>query len=67
MHPSCINTNTVFKWTKTTFHKDRHHLGVPSGASEMILEPVVHLVQVVHLSCVKISTISTSIHLSVVT
>jgi hypothetical protein len=34
------------------------HLGVPSGASKMILEPVVRLAQTVHLSCIKISTIS---------
>jgi hypothetical protein len=34
------------------------HLGVPSGASKMISEPTVHLAQTVHLSCVKISTIS---------
>jgi hypothetical protein len=47
------------------------HLGVPSGASKMISEPMVGLVQTVHLSYIKISTISkrikTSIHLSLVT
>jgi hypothetical protein len=35
-----------------------HHLGVPSSASKMISEPMVCLVQTVHLSCVKISTIT---------
>ena len=30
-------------------------LGVPSGASKMISEPKVRLVQTVHLSCVKIT------------
>jgi hypothetical protein len=47
------------------------HLGVPSGASKMISEPMVGLVQTVHLSYIKISTISKrikmSIHLSLVT
>jgi hypothetical protein len=47
-----------------------HHLGVPSGASKTISKSMVHLVQTVHPSCVKISTISKrtemSFHLSVV-
>jgi hypothetical protein len=34
------------------------HLGVLSGASKMISEPTVCLAQTMHLSCVKISTIS---------
>jgi hypothetical protein len=36
---------------------DRRHLGVPSGASKMISEPVVCSAQSVHLSCIKISTL----------
>jgi hypothetical protein len=47
------------------------HLGLPSGASKTISEPMVRLAQTMHLSCVKISTISKrnemSIHLSLVT
>jgi hypothetical protein len=47
------------------------HLGVPSGVSKTISEPMVHLDQTMHLSCVKISTLSkwteTSFHLSIVT
>jgi hypothetical protein len=47
------------------------HLGVPSGASKIISEPVVRSAQTVHLSCVKISTISkwteSNFHLSLVT
>ena len=50
---------------------DPCHLGVPSGASKMISEPMVRWAQTAHLSCVKISTISTrtemSFHLSLVT
>jgi hypothetical protein len=47
------------------------HIEVPFGASKMIFEPVVHLVQTVRLSYVKINTISkqaqTSFHLTHVT
>jgi hypothetical protein len=50
---------------------DPRHLGVPSGASKMISEPVVRSAQIVHLSCVKIYSISkrteSSIHFSLVT
>jgi hypothetical protein len=45
-----------------------HHLGVQSGASKIIYEPMVRLAQTMHLSCVKINTISkwtkTSFHLT---
>jgi hypothetical protein len=34
------------------------HLGVPSGASKMISQPMVRSAQTLHLSCVKINTIS---------
>ena len=37
---------------------DRHHLGVPSGASKMISKPMVRLTQIVHLSCTNTNTIS---------
>jgi hypothetical protein len=47
------------------------HLVVLSGVSKMIFEPMVCLAKTVHLSCIKISTISkrteTTIHLSLVT
>jgi hypothetical protein len=47
---------------------DPRHLGVPSGASKMIFEPMECSAQTVHLSCVKISTVSIwnemSFHLS---
>jgi hypothetical protein len=50
---------------------DPRHAGVPSGASQMISEPTVHSMQTVHLSCVKISTISkwikTRFHMTPVT
>ena len=38
---------------------DPCHLGVPSGASKTISNPMVRSTQTAHLSCVKISTIST--------
>jgi hypothetical protein len=37
---------------------DPCHLGVPSDAPKTIFEPIVHLVQTVHLSCIEINTIS---------
>ena len=50
---------------------DPCHLGVPSGASNTISEPMVRSAQTVHRSCVKISTISKrtemSIHLNLIT
>jgi hypothetical protein len=50
---------------------DSHHLGVSSGVSKTISEPMVHLAQTVHLSCTETNTISkwikTSLHLSLVT
>jgi hypothetical protein len=50
---------------------DPGHQGVLSGVSKAILEHVVRSAQIVHLSWVKISTITkrtvTSIHLSLVT
>jgi hypothetical protein len=50
---------------------DPRHLWVPSGASKMIAEPMVQSAQTMHLSCVKISTVSkrteTSFHFSLIT
>jgi 3-oxoacyl-(acyl-carrier-protein) synthase len=46
------------------------HIGDSSGASKTISKPMLRSAQTVHLSCVKISTISkhkTSIHLNLVT
>jgi hypothetical protein len=43
---------------------DPHHLGVPSGASKTFSKPMVRSAQTVHLSCVKISTISKQIEMS---
>jgi hypothetical protein len=37
---------------------DPHHIGVPSGVSKVILEPMVRSAQTVHLSCVEINTVS---------
>ena len=38
---------------------DERHQGDPLGASKMISKPMVHSTQMVHLSCVKISTLQT--------
>jgi hypothetical protein len=37
---------------------DPRHLGVPSGASKMIYEPMVRLTQTEHLSCTDARTVS---------
>jgi hypothetical protein len=52
MHLSCTDNNSVSKQTKTRFH-DPRHLGVLSGASKIISEPTVRLVQTEQLCCVK--------------
>jgi hypothetical protein len=39
-----------------------HHLGVPSGASKMIFVPMVRSAQTLHISCIKISTISNELN-----
>jgi hypothetical protein len=50
---------------------DTCHLGVPLGASKLISEHMVCSLQIVHLSCIKIITISKqtepSLHLSLFT
>jgi hypothetical protein len=106
LHLSCIDTNTISKWTKTKFHTthvtcefhrvhpklfmslwyvqfkpctylvsrsalspngpnrappDPRHLGVPSGASKTIYEPMVCLGQTEHLSCTDANTVSKQI------
>jgi hypothetical protein len=38
---------------------DPRHLGVPSGASKLIYDPMVRLMQIVHLSCTDANTVST--------
>ena len=48
--PSTIGLNDI--------PHDPRHLGVPSGVSKMISEPMVRSTQTVHRSYVKISTIS---------
>jgi hypothetical protein len=64
VHLSCIDTNTQSK--QKELH-DSRHLKVPLGASKTVSEPT----QTVHLSYVKISTISERtemrFHLSLIT
>jgi hypothetical protein len=42
---------------------DPHHLGVPSGVSKTICEPMVHLTQTEHLSCTDANTVSKHIEI----
>jgi hypothetical protein len=37
---------------------ERRHLGVPSGASKMITEPMVHSTQTMHQSCIDTNIVS---------
>jgi hypothetical protein len=63
------NYHYLQKDRKKILHNPRH-LGVPSGASKMISEPTVRSAHTVHLSRIKISTVSkrtkTSFQLSLV-
>jgi len=56
MHLSCTDTNTVSKRKGSEIPHDPRHLGVPSGASKFIYDLVVCSSQIVHLSCIRIST-----------
>ena len=37
---------------------DPRHLGVPLGESKTMSEPIIHSTQTMHLSCIKINTIT---------
>jgi hypothetical protein len=52
-HQHCLQT------ARRVIPHDRRYLGVPSGASNTISDPTVCSTQMVHLSYIKISTIST--------
>jgi hypothetical protein len=43
-------------WNELTL--DPCHLGIPSGVPKTIFEPIGHLAQTMHLSCIKINTTS---------
>jgi hypothetical protein len=66
---SCTETHYLQMDQNEILH-DTRHLAVPSGASKMISALTVRSAQTVHLSWIKISTISkrtkTSLHLSLV-
>ena len=47
MHLSRTDTNTLSKQTKNEIPHDPCHLGVPTGASKMIFEPMVRSVQAI--------------------
>jgi hypothetical protein len=68
---SCTETKTLYPIVPNEILHDPRHLGVPSGPSKMISEQSVHSAQTVHLSRIKISTVSkqtkTSFSLSLVT
>jgi hypothetical protein len=63
------DTNTISKWTETRFQMT--HVTKEFDRAKVISKPMVHSAQTVHLSCIKISTISkqtkTSFQLGLVT
>ena len=52
------STLTPFANGPNEIPQDPRHLGVASGASKTISEPMVRSAQTVHLSCVKVGIIS---------
>jgi hypothetical protein len=68
---SCTETKTLYPIGLNEILHDPRHLGVPSAPSKMISELTVRSSQTVHLSHIKISTVSkqnkTSFYLSLVT
>jgi hypothetical protein len=69
--PYLAPTLTLSQNGQNEISHDARHLGVASGASKMIFEPMVCLAQTVHLSCLMICNISKqtemSFHLSLTT
>jgi hypothetical protein len=55
-HLPFVKISTISKLIKLSLEPG--HLGVPSGASKMIYEPMVHLAQTVYLSSTDTNTIS---------
>jgi hypothetical protein len=58
MHLSSVKISSMSKWNESSFLVDPHHLGVPSGASKSIYEPMARLAQTVHRSCTDTNTVS---------
>ena len=56
--PNIVMVNTISKRTENELPLEPRHLGVPSGASEMISEPMVCSVQTMHLSCAETNIVS---------
>jgi hypothetical protein len=56
MDLSCVKISTISKGTMLSL--ETHHLGLPSGASKMISEPMVCLAHIVHLSCTDTNTVT---------
>jgi hypothetical protein len=62
MHLSCVKISTISKRTERA-PLDTHHLGLPSGASKTIYDPMVRLRQTEHLSCTDANTVSKQIEM----
>jgi hypothetical protein len=58
LHLCCVKISTISKWTENELSLGPRLVGVPSGESKMIYEPMVRLAQTVHLSCTGSNTVS---------
>jgi hypothetical protein len=62
--PPNIALGTRVSCQSSNIDNDPHHLGVPSGETKMISDPMVRSTQTMDLSCIKISIISKQTELS---
>ena len=53
---SCVKISIISKWGELSL--EPHHLGVPSGVAKTISEPMVCLVQTMHVSFTNTNTAS---------
>jgi hypothetical protein len=57
VYPSYVKNNTLYM-EQNELPLDPRHIGVPSGASKKIFQPMLHSAQTMHLSCAEINTVS---------
>jgi gamma-glutamyltranspeptidase len=71
MDLSCVKISTISKQDQNKLPVEPRDLGVPLGAGKTISEPMVRLVQTVHLSCTDTNNVSklteTRLHMTHVT
>jgi hypothetical protein len=58
VHLSCVKNSNYLQMDQNELLLEPRHLGVPSGATKTIPEPVVRLAQTMQLSCTDTNTVS---------